>query len=181
MILEKIEYEVSIDDLINFNLFSLWDAPENKLTRIRIIIFYPVLFSIFITVLYYFTPQEQPIPKPYGLLIILGFILLFFVTIGRNGFRNSYEKRLRKSYQKGKNLTIMGKKTIMLKEHCISASSEYGESEIKWEVYEKYVFTNDYLFIYPTVSSGYVIPMKFINDEQKVRVDNILKSKIKNR
>lgn len=154
----RVDYEVTIDDLLAFNLYHFNHSPTMK----RQVLLGQIIFSVMIIIGFgwiIYSNNVQGLPA----LIIAGIGALFialFVAIYPRSVRSSVRKRIKKLAEEGRNTGMIGKQTMILAPDQITVTTEAGTSTYKWTAINKIETTAEWVFIYNTAISAFTIPRR---------------------
>lgn len=171
----KINYSLNQDDYLSFNTYHAKNSESVK-SNLKIQRFItPLLFFIFP----FIAKNKTDIPFWYWIGIFSVVYIVWAVYYPKYYF-NSIKKGVKKMLKEGKNQDLLGSKTVELRQNDILSSGENSESKVKWNTVERYVETNDHIFIYISAMEAYIVPKRsFNNDEEKTQFIEILNNKIK--
>lgn len=156
----KLEYQLTEDDLFNFNDFHQKHSPVAIKARRKSSISCGVAMFVVLAVL---------TTKDYGFDIIL--ISIFVIPAILVGFLcslyvKSHSKRfIRKAIREGKNISLNTPVTVELTIDEILSDSSLGESKMKWDVVERIEETDDYVYIYISSLSAIIVPKKKVKTD----------------
>lgn len=172
----KINYNLNKDDYVNFNIYHSQhsDSIKKNLKTQRFIT--PLIFFIFP----FIAKVNTGISFFYWLSIFAVIYILWTIYYPKYYF-HTVKKGVGRMIEEGKNHDLLGPKTIELREDDIFSSGENSESKVKWHSAERYIETDQYIFIYISAMEAYIIPKRdFESEDQKESFINILDSKIAN-
>ena len=158
------EFERTIDDIIDFNLFHMTHSPSLK----RQTQAYRVLASMLI----FFVPVSVALFSGNSVSsfnLIFGFLmgLLFFVVYPYLT-RRSVKRRIQKMLSEGENKTMLGHCRMTLLPEGISTKTEHSEGRIDWSAIIKIAESEKHVYLYTGSINAFVVPRTaFENDEAK--------------
>ena len=158
----QIDYERTVDDLIQFNLFHTDHSPTIQ----RQLLWWRGLTALLVILLplgpsYLMTQEPSPIAYIIG---ILGGVVAFFVfpPISRTSNINQWKKII----AEGNNKAILGRHILTLSEAGIHAKSPGSESDLEWSTIQKVLQSKSHIFLYISAVNALVIPKKAFPTEQ---------------
>nr|WP_272507525.1 YcxB family protein [Clostridium aestuarii] len=79
-------------------------------------------------------------------------------------------------FNEGKNVNILGSRSLSVTEEGITSVNNSGESKTNWSSVEKITETKKHIYIYISAINAYIIPVRaFKNENEKGEFLNILK------
>ncbi len=158
-----IEYERTMDDLIEFHLFHYAHSGSIRrqtLTWRVVMAFLTALLPFGIIFLLY----RQVTPLLF-LLSLLGGALIFFIYPYLD--QKSITGRLKKMLSEGNNQAILGHQAMSLSPEGIFSKSQTGESKLNWASIDKVVQSEKYIFLYISSTNAIVIPTRVFATENQ--------------
>lgn len=150
----NIEFERTVDDLIEFNLFHMANSSSIKRQVFTGQLFIGVLVSISLFGIYYL--QYHYLSTP---LVIVGILCGALASVVlRLASRQSTISRIRKMLNEGNNEAILGHQTISLTSEGILGKSPSSESKINWSAIDKVAQNEKFFFLYISSVNAIVIP-----------------------
>ena len=159
----KIEFERTLEDLIEFNLFSVDNSPSlrRQLLLQRVVI--SLLIFVTIPLVIYTTGNRHLEIFDYIISAIAGgFVLFIYPSI----YRFDYIRRLKKLYSEGDNKAILGKHKYVVSQDGLTATTPAGESKINWSSINKIMENEKYIFLYIGAASAITVPRSSFSDSK---------------
>jgi hypothetical protein len=162
-----IEFIVTIEDFVAFNLFHSKNSPtlQRQLLITRSTLAFVVAAILFL-----------PCPVLVGELSYVAFLfpivgiivgIIFFLAYPRMHEQN-LRKQLPKMLNEGTNESVIGKQTIIITPEAVINETPTGEQKAFWSSVDKIVETSDYIFLYVSSVSAAIIPRSaFPSEEQR--------------
>ncbi len=161
----KIEYELSKQDYIDFNIYHANNSEVVKKSLLVQRYVTPVIFLI----LPFLLGRVTEIPLWYWFTVFLVTAVLWVAFYPRY-FMAVTMKRVSRMVDEGKNKDLLGKQSIIVDEEGFIRKSQNGENRMNWSGVEKIVSAEKHFFIYVSSISAYVIPKSpFENESDKDR------------
>lgn len=159
----KIEYELTKEDYLNFNLYHL---NHSKMIKKSLFIQRYIVSIVFLIVPFIFSSiTEMPL---YVYFPVFALIWLLWIIFYKKYFDRIAIKRIEKMLNEGKNLCLLGKYSVETNEDGFIEICPNGESKITWNGIDKVVENELYIFIYIDSVRAYIIPKRaFTNDNLK--------------
>ncbi len=159
-----LEFERTIDDIVDFNLFHQAHSPSIKKQMWA----YRVLFTLLIAfvpiiISYFMRHSVLTLNTILGLLVSV----LFFIAFP-NMARRSTAQRVQSMLNEGENRSMLGHCVITLSPEGISTKAVGSEGRIDWSTITKVSQSEKHIFLYIGSINAYVIPKTaFANDDAK--------------
>lgn len=158
-----IKYDINEKDYVDFNLYHVNTSKEMKKRIFLLRVIGPITFMFMSFVAYDITD----IPLWYWLCIFCVAGLLWFLL-----YPKLVNKRLKahvsKMLSEGKNDDLIGEHTLELNEEEMISTSEQSMSKVKWSVFNRVERTEEYIYIYNTAVSAYIVPLRAFKDEKEI-------------
>lgn len=165
----EIEYNNTLSDMVEFNLYHYKYSPAMKKTMRSIKLGSTLLVVIAMAFLSYRTGDNFAYLIMLPLGIVFSVIIFFIWPIPRI-FENNIKKQTLRFYKEGANKHYIGKHTLTLAAEGITETTEYGEQKTKWSGVEKVALSDKHIYIYIASVQAFVIPVDSFPD-QKARQD----------
>lgn len=167
----EINYELTKEDFIQFNMYHYKNSKVMKKSLIFMRYFLPIFFIVAAIVTFVL---RQEIAISSIIFVIVG--CLWFVLFP--GIMNkSIYKKVDQFFSEGKNLSLLGKHSIVINEESIIEKSETSEVKHSWATVEKVAESETHIIIYVSAVSAYMIPIKaFNNDEEKSKFIDLVRN-----
>ncbi|HAV76674.1 MAG TPA: hypothetical protein DCX53_04890 [Anaerolineae bacterium] len=160
----NIEFERTVDDLIEFNLFHMANSSSIKRQLFTVQLLVGVLVLILLFVIFYL--QYHYLSTSLIVISILCGVLAFAVFPIVN--RKSTISRIKKMLTEGDNKAMLGHQAISLSPEGILGKNRSSESKINWSAIDKVVQNEKFFFLYISSVNAIVIP-KSCFQSQKVQ------------
>jgi hypothetical protein len=161
----NIEFERTIQDVVDFNLFHMAHSPSIKkqmllmqvLTGVLVI---PLVFSIFYLV--------------YHSINFFTFIVsisagAFAFALYPQSSRKSTISRIKKMLSEGNNKALLGHQVVSLSPEGIFVKNQTAESKIIWSTVDKVVENEKHIYLYTSSINALVIPKNCFPSEKEKR------------
>jgi hypothetical protein len=162
----KVEFERTVEDIININLYHLDHSPTIKKSASRIKIISSLLLIIFAFGILY--SIHGRIDIIIIILPVIGAIILYLIYPVM--YKKETIKRIRNGLKEGDDKYELGKQIIELSDRGININTATEESIVKWDSIIKVEENNQYVFLYQSSTRLIPIPIKsFPSLEEKQR------------
>ncbi|MCR1900119.1 YcxB family protein [Irregularibacter muris] len=151
----EISYSLNEQDYIDFNLYHInhSDTLKKSLMIQRYVL--PLIFFI----IPFVATRVTDIPLWYWTSVSMVAIVVWMIFYPRY-FKWEISKRLVKMLKEGKNDVMLGHRSLSLTSQGIIEHSVGSESKTSWDVVGNIYETKDYLFIYISSVSAYIVPIR---------------------
>lgn len=172
----KINFELTKQDYIDFNLFHLDHSKTGRKTLFIQRYIVSLIFILAPFVLRWITE----IPFSYWMVVCLAAYILWVINYPKS-LKKSVVKRIDKMLSEGKNTSLIGDNDIVINEGCITRITKQSESKSAWDTIESVQQNQKNIYIYNSALSAYIIPKRaFENKEDEASFINQVKAYIKN-
>jgi len=166
-----IEYELTKQDYIDFNINHMNNSKSMKNSMLFQRFIIPVIYLI----LPLFLKYISRIPLWYWYCIFLIFSVIWIIRYPKI-IEKSVIKRASKLIDEGKATGIVGHHSVTYTNEGIVDKTEF--SETKYSVFERVVESENHIFIYVSSVMAYIIPLRaFKNQDEKLEFLSMLNSK----
>jgi len=162
-----IEYERTIDDLVNFNLFHIKHSPAMRRQIFLARILVTILTPIFSLALIYVLDRNVRLPTSAYIISLIGGGILFFIYPYIN--RSTIIRRTKNILSEGTNKAIIGRQQIITSEEGLICETNAGGSRINWSSIERVAQDDKYIFLYIGAANAIVVPKSAFSDIQSQR------------
>ncbi len=147
--MNKIEFSVSVDDLVSLNDHHCQESPDIK----RMVRWLTIVPSVLCAV-------AGALAVAQGIMwcVILLLIALAWPFYYPRLFRHLTSSRMRRLYRKGENRSLVGKHSLCVEEDGLVHRTEHSDNRIKWLAIERLESNDDHTFIYLSAVSALVVP-----------------------
>jgi hypothetical protein len=159
----QITYEIEIEDLVKYNLYTL---RSNRHTR-RNLLIVRITVALVLMMLSFLSISVRGIT--WLDIIIWVFVLVYFLyaPIFHRGF---IARAVRKAHPPEESRGTLGRHTITLTTNGLREESETGESSTLWRGISKISSNDQYIFFYLNPNLAHVVPRRaFPSDEDAER------------
>lgn len=172
----KVSFELTEKDYVEYNIFHNFNSKSGRKVLIISRFIPPVGFML----MPFFLTKVSMVPFWWWLITFTILSVVWIVRYPKNVKRN-IAKRIKKMLGEGKNLGLLGNKTIVLTEEAIISEGESGETKTKWNAVERFCETSEYLFVYIAAVMAYIIPVRaFASIEERNEFVLLIKKNVKN-
>lgn len=162
----KLEYRLEKQDYINFNMEYLVDSDI-----VRKFFFFQKIFIALTLFLGLFI-----IKKRYGvanIYLAIFYVLIYFSWSIAEGLLISFIMRKKLGNNIRENPKLIGDKLIFIKDDGIHDLSGKKEVIIKWKYVKFLEDVEDYLYVFTTLNSGYIIPRAALEGRELEFVESV--------
>jgi hypothetical protein len=172
----KIEFELTKEDYINFNLYHFCSSAAQK----RSITIQRYILPLVVVAAPFITTGFSSLPSRDSLLFVTIFYAIW-VAFYLKYYKWRLARWINKNLDKGKNKGILGEHSILFSDTEIVEVNDYNEMKTQWDGVEGVVETKDYIYIYNSAVTAYIIPIRaFVSMEAKEEFRKYLTSVINN-
>ncbi|AXI00115.1 YcxB family protein [Sporosarcina sp. PTS2304] len=153
----EIEYELTEEDVIAFNLYHVKNSKvgKNSLQWQRFVS--PMIFFMFAYFLSIFTDMEKG-----PLFLVFGLTAILWVILYPKYFYFHITRQVRKMLKEGKNEGLIGQHIMKMNKTGITDQTQVGETKVQWSGIQRVIEDADYLYIYTSTISAYILPKRTI-------------------
>lgn len=166
-----IEYKITEEDYINFNLYHMQNSPSQKnlYNILRFILPVPLMGYI------YFTGTRQlNQPAIYWGIIALGFYV-FWIYMYSKLNKRTIRKQSEKMLNEGDNSSLFGKKTLDIVDDVLIITEENATTTLSKDSIKDIKEYDDMLLLYLSAVSAHIIPKRYLSDKDISSIRAILK------
>lgn len=142
-----------------FNIFHAENSPTIRKSILIQRLIGPVIFLI----MTFYAKRKTGIPLWYWFIIFGTFGVLWYIIYPKY-IKWEVSRRTSKLIKEGKDEKILGNKNIKLTPEGIYGTSLYSEEKVKWNSIEHIEETEDYIYIFISSISAFIIPIRAFND-----------------
>ncbi|PGL67880.1 YcxB family protein [Bacillus sp. AFS055030] len=156
----KFNYEINLDDYIEFNLHHLKHSKsvQKSLRKQRITVSLIYLVIPFI-ISYFF---NQPL---FGYLLAFSSASILWFCYFPKYFYRSTKNKLVKHINKKNDEALLGEHLLKVDENGIKEITQSSVHEIKWDHIVEIKGTKDYFYIYITNMKAIIVPLEAIKED----------------
>lgn len=168
-----IEYEITRQDYLNFNLIFLESSKTARRTLLIQRFLGPILFMI----LSYVVSIDSDISFWYWFTVFaiasVGWIIFF-----PKHTKRTITKRISKMLDEGDNKGLLGRHELSLAEDGIHVVNDYKDSTTKWKAVENISVTEEYILVHVGTIAAHIIPTRAFNSQaEKDQFISIIKER----
>ena len=169
----ELNYSLTKEDYIDYNVYTLWSAPFNKKSRAKI--YFKLLgFFLLFALVWLFSISFSWISITMFAVFSL-FVVLRIPQIQKKAIINKVEKL----FLKEENQALLGPKTVTFSDTGIHVKSELSESRQQWKSITRRTENEKLYFLYTSSIQALIIPKRIMrNSEQKAAFEKILNQNI---
>ncbi len=166
-----LSFQLTQEDLYQFNNYTSWTAPENRKKRLKYYLRNSLSGVVLIIFFLLFT-EKINMPK---LLLLAGlFFLILFISIPY-WIKRHYRKYVKAFCTNPENSSFFEPLELTINETGILMKDNSSTSTYLWSAFIRKVETENYLYLYLNSILGVIIPKKsFESQKQKEDFDNLL-------
>jgi membrane protein implicated in regulation of membrane protease activity len=168
----ELEFDLTKEDYINFNInhLSISDVTKKRLFISRYII------SLIFLIVPFILAKVTDISFWYW-MITFSIVFIYYVTSYNKKLKKRVNKHINKLLGEENNKALIGKKILRISENGIEQISDVNTSTTKWEAIGKIIEYQEYIYIYNSAVSAYIIPTRvFKNDSEETGFVKLIKS-----
>lgn len=159
----EIQFEITEEDYINFNLHHIGDSPSQKRTYNILRYLLPIIFTIPIYSIGTFIFKQ---PKIYWAIIGGLFALIWIITYPKK-HEKLIKKETKKLLKEGDNSSIFGKKTMTIDEKNMIVTSETSSETTSRRSIKSIKFYDDMILIYLSSIMAEIVPTRYLDEKEK--------------
>lgn len=165
-----IEYDVTEQDYLNFNLYHAGHSRYSKNQTFMLRYGAALLMLLAFFVLY----RGSMLAVAIGIVFVIMWIVLF-----PKYYEGLIKRSVKKMISEGKNNDFIGHQRLTLKDDCIEEATRDSTSATKYSAVEKLCYGYDCIYVYIGALKAFIIPVTAFTDEaQRNEFINTLKEKI---
>jgi len=160
-----VEFERTLDDLIELNLFHMANSPSlQQQFRLRQVLIAFLIFSMLLSILFLINNELTLISI---ILALLGGGVMFIIY--PYTYRALYKRRLRAMLSEGDNKPILGRQVVSISPEGLFSKTQAGESKINWPAVNKVVQSDTAVYLYISAANAIAIPKKAFPTGQELQ------------
>jgi Ca2+/Na+ antiporter len=168
----KIEYNLAAEDYIHFNLFHLKHS-KTSLKSLYLQRYLSPLFFILVSIVFAIMGDLHLLSTLIPFLVLSILWVIFYPKL----FYRHVRKNVQKMFKEGKNEALLGEHTMILMEEGFVESNSTGESKVKWSGIQEVKEDEEYLYLYNSAVSAYIIPKRNLSNQLEIK--NYIHSNVK--
>lgn len=158
----EIEYERTLDDMVQFNLFHFEHSPTMR----RQVLFMQIFLAGFVVLssflLVYLFDRDKQLHVASYLVFLLAGVSVFFLYPAFN--RAEIAKRTTKLLSEGNNAAVLGPQRLPVSQAGLQVVTAAGDGHVNWSAFEKLAQNDEYIFLYIGAANAIVIPKRAFTD-----------------
>lgn len=158
----KIEYNVTLDDLLDFNMYHCTNSQTVKQSLFNQRYLTPVFFLAIPFLLNYFEGESLAFVLPP----FIAMSVLWIVFYPRY-FMRHIKKNVTKALSEGENKGIVGYHTLTITSEEIVETSKVRETKSRWSSVQKVISTGNNILIYTSAMGAIIIPLRAFESKEQ--------------
>ena len=152
-----LHFELTFKDYVEFNYYYLWARPERLGYRIA----NSLLPLCLLIIMMYFSKGLNFDLYGIGDLVFLclGLMLFFLMPYF---IKKGYSNSVRRLLNSGKNLTLLGSKSVVFDNDKVTEVTEHSTSTALWSAFERLTENNEYFFLFQNINQAIIIPKRVL-------------------
>lgn len=167
----EINFEVTKEDYIKFNLYHIQNSPSQKKSFKLLRYGIPVLFSLPI---YFIGTNLFKQPSIYWAIIAILFSIIWIITYPKQ-YKLLIKKQVEKLISEGDNSEIFGKKTMVIDNENITTYSKSSFEKISKNSIKDIKIYDDIIIIYTSSITAQIIPTRYLDENLKNKLFSMQK------
>jgi hypothetical protein len=165
----KLRYDVTVEDLVEFNLYYCEHSSSTRRSKTLIQWGFPLLTLLLsLVILFSIIPPDDADENHelvLGLTILLANLVftIYWVFMWPIHFRNSVARRSKKLYTEGTATGTVGDHELELTETDLVESDSSRITRTRLSTIEKVVINGDYTYIFLNSFTAYVVPHEAVS------------------
>lgn len=155
----KLNYQLTYNDYLEFNLFHMDNSDEIK----KSLLVSRVILSIIIFGVAFLAVRDRNI-SGYVFFAVIWLVCMIFYT---KYFRAFVKRRIEKLIKEGKNIGFLGNCSLILSDEGINVISDSGEVKTRWEGIERISVDKEHIFIYFGSLAAHIVPIRVFADNSE--------------
>lgn len=159
----EINYEVTEEDYIKFNIYHAKDSGSHKRAYNIMKYWISILCG---AVIFFVGPSLYKQPKIYWGIIAIIFILIWIIR-----FPKTYKKLIKKSakdmLKDGDNSSMICKNTMIIEENDIKVINEHSTEITSKEGIKHIKIYDDMILIYLSGFTAHIVPTRYLTEETR--------------
>lgn len=166
----KVSFELTNDDFIAGQLNYMDYSEYGKKAKITATMIGVTMPALLLREAYLFFEELR--------LLIIGIPVLFLgVFIAPRFIRKRHIAHLKEMLEEGDNSSMFGNHEVVFETDMLKIKNPGGKQEVKWSVINKVEENENYIFIFQTAVSFYIIPKREMVNKNEII--ELIKSKLK--
>ena len=160
----QVSYVLRIDDAVEFNRYHMKHSHQWRTVRITRRVLYSVLIGLNLLLLLAAVAQGKWSDLPLEPIIFTIFLIALMML---------YPRLLlwcgRRNLPRGERAELLSMQKMTLTPTALVYESEFTNTSYQWSVIDHIDMTPDYLFIYYSLNTGYIVPRRAFSSEAAFR------------
>ncbi|RDY23460.1 YcxB family protein [Romboutsia maritimum] len=157
----KMNFEITKDDYINFNLHHLENSKSQKNTFNILRYVIPIIFSILIYFIGTGILNQQSI---YWIIVAIIFSIIWILTYPKQ-YKKLIAKQTDKILSEGDNSSIFGSKSLEIVDGTIVVKGDFTSETVSLESIKDIKVYEDMILIYISGFVAHIIPRRYLDKE----------------
>ena len=157
----KINFEITKEDYINFNLYHLENSKSQKKTFNILRYAIPIIFSIPI---YFIGTGIFNQPSMYWIMVAIVFTIIWVFTYPKQ-YKKLVAKQTDKLLSEGDNSSIFGKKSLEIVDGTIVVKGEFTSDTVSLESIKDIKIYEEMILIYISGFAAHIIPRRYLDKD----------------
>lgn len=164
----EINFEVTKDDYIKFNLYHFENSPYQKKNFNLLRYAIPILFALPV---YFIGTNLFKQPSIYWIIIAILFAVIWMITYPKQ-YKSLIKKETEKIINEGDNSEILGKKVMIIDDESITVYNKSSSEKISKSAIKDIKIYDDMIIVYISGITAHIVPTRYLDKELK---DNFIK------
>jgi hypothetical protein len=173
----EIEYDLTTDDLINYQRYDLQNSRLwRKRRRYGEAIVPLIIFAMGVINLIAYWGFDQPDVSSDILFVVTSTLVtaviwhyIYKSHWYQQYIQRAYSKRFLAYYREGRNKTLLGAHRLIIFKEGFTGISDGVESKAQWDIVEKIIQISDYVFIYIGTSMAIIVPRRAFPNQSSLQ------------
>ncbi|MFH1418413.1 MAG: YcxB family protein [Planctomycetota bacterium] len=157
------EINITREDILAFNVYHCEHSPSIRRRRLLAGAAFTFLFVVLLLLITFDSDEPGQMALeiwPFWLGLPIFWVLLLFWSPGRE-VRRAVDKML----NEGRNICLLGPHIVTLTSEAFAESSEFSQSQTRWQAVDRIVVTDEHAFLYLSSMSAIIIPKRDFSAE----------------
>lgn len=161
----EVEYHLTMEDYVSFNLYHYNRSPTIRRYWHKVQVLF-LIIVILSAVIAFLDPVDCS-----ALAIVVGIIVLIAVLVSSAPSLRAHlaKANVARMLGEGHNRTLLGWHRISIGPEGIAHSGEHSAATVKWSGVERIADSDEFVFIYISAVSGYLVPSRAFGGEEHFR------------
>lgn len=168
----KINFEITKDDYINFNLHHLKNSKSQKSTFNFLRYVMPIALSI---LMYFIGRDTFNQPSIYWIIIAIIFSVIWILTYPKQ-YKKLIAKQTDKIISEGDNSSIFGNKSLEIINGTLVVKGDFISETVSLESIKDIKIYEDMILIYIGGFTAHIVPRRYLDEEVEKKFIKELKN-----